>query len=163
MSGFSEKSSNSGLIMLVILVIGLFAIVLIKTPISILFGSIGVETDINTVEARIKKVGSINMGSEPLSVVVTNVEPVKIKPAKNAEVVEVTVPAVCNGCHSAGILGAPKVGNKDDWVERARQGIEALVMSVSKGKGNMPPQGVNFNNDQLKKAIEAMLIKSGLK
>jgi cytochrome c5 len=76
--------------------------------------------------------------------------------------IEATIPIVCDGCHSTGVLGAPKVGSKTDWAERAKQGIEVLAMNASKGKGNMPPQGVSFSNNQLKEAIEAMLVKSEL-
>ena len=43
-----------------------------------------------------------------------------------------------------------------------KQGIDKLIISAVKGKGNMPPQGVSFNNDQIKQAIKGMLSRSGL-
>jgi cytochrome c5 len=47
----------------------------------------------------------------------------------------------CFACHGAGVAGAPKFGDKAAWAPRVQQGMPALVQSVLKGKGAMPPKG----------------------
>ena len=47
----------------------------------------------------------------------------------------------CQGCHGAGIAGAPKLGDKAAWAPRIAQGVDALTASAIKGKGAMPPRG----------------------
>jgi cytochrome c5 len=49
--------------------------------------------------------------------------------------------AQCTTCHTAGVAGAPKFGNKEDWAPRIAKGLDALVQSALHGKGNMPAQG----------------------
>ena len=34
---------------------------------------------------------------------------------------------VCTACHTAGVLGAPKVGSKDAWAPRIAEGVDTLV------------------------------------
>jgi cytochrome c5 len=47
----------------------------------------------------------------------------------------------CIACHSTGVAGAPKVGDKAAWEARLAQGMDALVSTALKGKGAMPPKG----------------------
>jgi cytochrome c5 len=67
--------------------------------------------------------------------------------------------ASCNACHATGIAGAPKFGDKAAWAPRAQQGINALLASVIKGKGAMPPKGgaANASEAELRAAVEHML------
>lgn len=48
---------------------------------------------------------------------------------------------VCYDCHTTGINDAPRLGNYKDWKEIRHFGKEALLESVIKGKGMMPPRG----------------------
>ena len=48
---------------------------------------------------------------------------------------------VCSACHSTGINGAPKMGDRAAWGPRIAQGKEALYSHVIEGKGNMPARG----------------------
>ena len=59
------------------------------------------------------------------------------------------------GCHKA---MAPKLGDKKDWQAVAKQGTDALVASVVKGKGAMPPKGgaAALSNADIKAAVEYM-------
>jgi cytochrome c5 len=61
----------------------------------------------------------------------------------------------CAGCHKA---MAPKLGDKKDWQAVAKQGTDALVASVVKGKGAMPPKGgaASLSNADIKAAVEYM-------
>ncbi|MEO8186182.1 MAG: c-type cytochrome [Burkholderiaceae bacterium] len=65
----------------------------------------------------------------------------------------------CNVCHAAGIVGAPKFGDKTAWAPRLGQGIDALTASVTKGKGAMPPRGAvaNVSDAELRAAVEHMV------
>ncbi len=51
--------------------------------------------------------------------------------------------ASCAACHGAGVAGAPKAGDKAAWAPRLKTGVDAMVASVIKGKGAMPPKGGN--------------------
>ena len=49
----------------------------------------------------------------------------------------------CAACHASGAAGAPKSGDKAAWAPRIKKGEDALVASVIKGLGVMPPRGGN--------------------
>lgn len=101
---------------------------------------------------RIQPVGSVN-------VAVADAAPAA--PRSGAEVVA----ASCNSCHAAGVLGAPKVGDKAAWSQRmaAEGGVDGLTASAIKGKGGMPPKGGAMVSDaELRAAIEDMLSNSGV-
>jgi cytochrome c5 len=49
----------------------------------------------------------------------------------------------CSACHASGAAGAPRSGDKAAWAPRIKKGEEALVASVIKGLGVMPPRGGN--------------------
>jgi cytochrome c5 len=46
--------------------------------------------------------------------------------------------ANCGACHNA---MSPKLGDKAAWAPLIKQGTDALVAAVIKGKGMMPPRG----------------------
>ena len=60
---------------------------------------------------------------------------------------------ICSTCHTPGIAGAPKVGDKAAWAPRVAQGIDALTASAIKGKGAMPPKGGSSASDADIKAV----------
>ncbi len=65
----------------------------------------------------------------------------------------------CNACHATGVAGAPKFGDKAAWAARSKAGVNALVVSVVKGKGAMPPKGgvASASDAELRAAVEHML------
>jgi cytochrome c5 len=65
----------------------------------------------------------------------------------------------CSVCHAAGVANAPKLGDKAAWAPRAATGKDALLGSVIKGKGAMPPKAGNgeLKDDDIKAAIDFML------
>jgi cytochrome c5 len=67
----------------------------------------------------------------------------------------------CVVCHADGLSGAPRLGNAEEWKPRVPAGKAALVDSVRKGKGLMPPRGGNdtFTDDDLRAAVDYMLSK----
>ncbi|MEO7066114.1 MAG: c-type cytochrome [Rhodanobacter sp.] len=67
---------------------------------------------------------------------------------------------LCTSCHTAGIAGAPKLGDKSMWAPRLAQGIDTLVKHAIDGyhgpDGNfMPPKGGNpaLTDEQVTNAV----------
>ncbi|MFM2342564.1 MAG: hypothetical protein RLZZ592_2217 [Pseudomonadota bacterium] len=72
--------------------------------------------------------------------------------------------STCSACHAAGMLGAPKFGDAGAWAPRIGKGLEALVQSALKGKGNMSPQGGGDNSDyEVARAVVYMANAGGAK
>ena len=72
--------------------------------------------------------------------------------------------AQCTACHTAGVAGAPKLGDADAWAPRIKTGYEALLASVLKGKGAMGAQGGgDFNDLELGRAVVYIANKGGAK
>jgi cytochrome c5 len=65
----------------------------------------------------------------------------------------------CVACHASGVANAPKFGDKAAWAPRAATGKDALLASVIKGKGAMPPKAgaADLKDDDIKAAIDYML------
>jgi cytochrome c5 len=65
----------------------------------------------------------------------------------------------CAACHSAGVAGAPKTGDKTAWGPRLKSGKDALYASVLKGKGAMPAKGGNasLTEADVKASVDYML------
>jgi cytochrome c5 len=68
----------------------------------------------------------------------------------------------CTVCHTAGVAGAPKPGDKAAWAPRIKTGMDALMQSVIKGKGAMPPKAGNpaLSDAEIRAAIEYMVSQS---
>lgn len=65
----------------------------------------------------------------------------------------------CSVCHAAGVAGAAKLGDKAKWEPLVKQGTAALVASVIKGKGAMPPKAgaASLSEADIKAAVEYMI------
>lgn len=65
----------------------------------------------------------------------------------------------CVACHAAGVANAPKLGDKAAWAPRVATGKAALVASVVKGKGAMPPKAGNagLTDADISAAVDYML------
>ena len=66
----------------------------------------------------------------------------------------------CSTCHTPGIAGAPKVGDKAAWAPRIAQGIDALTANAIKGKGAMPPKGGSSASDADIKAVVTYMVNA---
>ena len=64
----------------------------------------------------------------------------------------------CFACHGTGVPGAPQKGDKEAWAPRLASGSEALLNSVKKGKGAMPPGGLcgDCSDEQFSALIDYM-------
>jgi cytochrome c5 len=97
----------------------------------------------------------------------------RIRPVGSVEVKDVTdvaslktgeqvFSAQCTACHTAGALGAPKLGDADAWAPRTKTGFDALLHSALTGKGQMPPQGGgDFTDFEIARAVVYMANKGG--
>ena len=70
--------------------------------------------------------------------------------------------ATCQACHGAGVLGAPKVGDKAAWTPRIAKGTNTLYESALNGFNMMPPHGGNaaLKDDEVKSAVDYMISKA---
>jgi cytochrome c5 len=65
---------------------------------------------------------------------------------------------VCSACHTAGINGAPKIGDHAAWGPRIAQGKETLYKDAIAGKGNMPPKGgTNWPDVTIRMTVDYMV------
>ncbi len=70
--------------------------------------------------------------------------------------------AVCAACHSTGVAGAPKTGDKASWETRVATGMDAMMTVAIDGKGAMPARGgQNVGDEELQAAIIYMTKESG--
>ena len=72
---------------------------------------------------------------------------------------------VCTACHAAGVLGAPKVGDKALWQPRFAQGLDTLVTHAVTGIRAMPAKGgdPSLTETHIKDSIIYMLGETGIK
>jgi len=74
--------------------------------------------------------------------------------------------ASCAACHDAGMMGAPKPGDKAAWTPRIAQGLEVMVKKSLEGfqgaTGAMPAKGGNasLTNEEITNAVAFMVDKS---
>ena len=69
------------------------------------------------------------------------------------------VDAQCMKCHGTGVGGAPKIGDRAAWTQRAQQGLDVVVRSAIHGHGAMPPRGgmADLTDTEFKSAVVYML------
>ncbi len=74
--------------------------------------------------------------------------------------------ASCGGCHDAGMMGAPKPGDKAAWAPRIAQGVEVVTKNSIAGftgkAGMMPAKGGNpaLTDEQITNAVAYIIDKS---
>ncbi len=109
---------------------------------------------------RIKPVGTVV--TDPAALVKVAAKPAAREPMSGEQVNS----KLCAGCHAAGVLAAPKTGDKAAWSARltAAGGIDGLVTSALQGKNAMPPKGgdPSLSDDEIHAAVEYLLKQGGL-
>ena len=67
--------------------------------------------------------------------------------------------SVCAACHTEGVAGAPRLGNREDWRPHLTQGEAALMQSVMQGKGSMPVKGtvLDASEEELRATVRYMV------
>ena len=123
--------------------------------------SFSVKADGGIVD-RIKKVGTVCVtgiacDSDVTSETATAAEPVV---ADAVSPVEDNYKKSCATCHNAGLVGAPKLGDKAQWATRLEKGIDVLYSSSINGlPPAMPAKGMCFSctDDDLKALVDYMV------
>jgi len=130
------------------LFIAFFAIAIVTY--SGMFGARKANADEEAVAARILPVARVELAAAGAG------------GAKGAKSGEEVVNGACGACHTAGVAGAPKIGDKAGWAPRLAQGLDALVKSATAGKNAMPPKGgADVTPLELARAVVFMANKSG--
>jgi len=72
----------------------------------------------------------------------------------------------CAACHEAGMMGAPKPGDKAAWAPRIAQGMDVMTKNSLQGftgkVGMMPAKGgnVNLTSEEITNAVAFIVSKS---
>lgn len=86
--------------------------------------------------------------------------PTEAAPPAQADAGKAIYNKTCALCHSAGVGGAPKSGDKADWAPRIAQGKDVLYKHAIEGytgaKGMMPARGgsTTLSDDEVKAAVD---------
>ena len=111
-------------------------------------------------------------GEEPAPVVAAvaeNIKPVaavEVAAASDVHVVKTgaeVVKGVCAMCHAAGLMNAPKIGDKGQWGPRIALGYETLVKHAVEGIRTMPAKGGNpdLTEGEIAAAVAEMANQAG--
>ncbi|KAK51795.1 c-type cytochrome [Bordetella bronchiseptica] len=98
----------------------------------------------------------------------------RIAPVAGFELVDANAPkvhktgeqvftAVCTACHTAGVAGAPKMGDNAAWAPFIKAGYDAMLNVALHGKGGMPAKGGNpaLSDYEVARAVVYMANQSG--
>ncbi|SHH50593.1 c-type cytochrome [Pollutimonas bauzanensis] len=98
----------------------------------------------------------------------------RIKPVAGFSLVDANAPKVmktgqqvfdstCTACHTAGVAGAPKIGDTAAWAPFIKAGYEDLIKNAIHGIKGMPPKGGNpaLSDFEVERAVVYMVNKSG--
>ena len=111
--------------------------------------------------------GSDALGAQAVAQRVQPVGRVEIKDASDPASLksgEQVYAAVCTACHTAGVAGAPKMGDVAGWAPRIATGHEALLTSALRGKGAMAAQGGgDFSDLEIDRAVVYLANQGGAK
>ena len=106
----------------------------------------------NAVLERIKPVGEVRIDSSNM---VASAEITEAVERSGEEIYN----SKCAGCHTSGIMGAPKYASLSDWSSRIDLGLDKLTASAIAGKGGMPARGtcMDCSDDEIKVTVQYML------
>jgi cytochrome c5 len=111
--------------------------------------------------------GSDGLGAEAVARRIQPVGAVEVKDVSDPASMktgEQVYAAVCTACHTAGVAGAPKLGDADTWAPRITTGYDALLNSALKGKNAMGAQGGgDYSDVEIGRAVVYMANKGGAK
>lgn len=139
------------------LVIFTFAIMIIA---GVFGGKSGADPDADArLQARIAPLGTVI--TDPAALLKTAAAAAPHAALSGDQVVA----QVCSACHGAGVMGAPKIGDKAAWGARVKSegGLDGLLSWALKGKNLMPARGgrPDLSDAEMKSAIQLMLKQSG--
>jgi cytochrome c5 len=150
-----EKGYSFGQIVLASIV-GIIGIVLFVLLVAKIFGV----TDTIDVAEPVAAVSQVEENIKPVAAVEVAAAGATSGAEKSGEEV---VKAVCSMCHAAGLMNAPKIGDKAQWQPRIAQGYETLVKHAIEGIRTMPARGGNpsLTDGEVASAVANMANASG--
>jgi cytochrome c5 len=150
-----EKGYSFGQIVLAS-VVGIVGIVLFVLLVAKIFGV----TDTIDVAEPTAAVSQVEENIKPVAAVEVAAAGATSGAEKSGEEV---VKAVCSMCHTAGLMNAPKIGDKGQWQPRIAQGYETLVKHAIEGIRTMPARGGNpsLTDGEVASAVANMANASG--
>lgn len=150
-----EKGYSFGQIVLASIV-GVIGIVLFVLLVAKIFGV----TDTIDVAEPTAAVSQVEENIKPVAAVEVAAAGATSGAEKSGEEV---VKAVCSMCHAAGLMNAPKIGDKGQWQPRIAQGYETLVKHAIEGIRTMPARGGNpsLTDGEVASAVANMANASG--
>jgi cytochrome c5 len=110
---------------------------------------------IETVNQRIAPVGRVEVAA-----VDPDAAPAEPKPASEV------YSSVCSACHNAGVAGAPKADDGDEWARRLEEkGLDTLVSHSINGFQGMPARGGNPNlsDEEVAGTVAYILEQAGVR
>src|SRR4029450_13860528 len=121
--------------------------ILLSQPVT--SGTKGEHEDDSAILARIRPVGQVTLAA-----------PAAPKGQMTGEQV---YGQLCKTCHEAGVLNAPKFGDKASWAKLVAQGQATTVDHAIKGIRSMPPKGGSSDlaNVEVERAVVFMANKAG--
>ena len=101
---------------------------------------------------RIKPIGEVRIDS---STMVASADSTETAERSGEEIYN----GKCAGCHTSGIMGAPKYASLADWTSRIDLGLDKLTDSAIAGKGGMPARGtcMDCSDNDIKVTVQYML------
>jgi len=122
----------------------------------------GADGDEKTILERIHPVGRVEIGSGVPVAAPTPVAAASAAPDAKPDGKKV-YDSACTACHTAGIAGAPKTGDKAAWAARIAQGNNTLYEHAIKGfqgkGGVMPAKGgaTQLSDAEVRAAVDFMV------
>lgn len=128
-------------------------------PIFVIIGLVYFVTSANKPQA-----GAVDL-EQAITARIQKVGAVTIRDANRAmKTGEQVFAAQCSACHTAGLAGAPRMGDTAAWAPRIKTGYDALLNSALKGKNAMAAQGGgNFDNFEIARAVVYIANAGGAK
>jgi cytochrome c5 len=121
------------------------------------------ETKMGKIEATVTSVKLIGAAAVLLSALGLAILPQATRAQAAERSGEQVVKGQCVKCHEKGVGGAPKVGDRNAWATRMKQGMDALVASAIRGHGGMPARGdkADLTDSEVRSAILYMFNPAG--
>lgn len=109
----------------------------------------------NNLVQRIEPIGQLNYSDQEI-VETAEAKVVKANLYNNGEEV---YNAVCQSCHTSGILNSPKYGDSAEWNKRLNKGKETLYANAINGIGAMPAKGgrSDLSNEMIEMGVDYIL------
>ena len=158
-SSFIKTPQQLVVVILLAFLVPIFGIVLLVTLVLSQPGADPNALQPEAVAKRLQPVGKVEFGPVMAAAgPAAKAKSGKAGPADGKSVYD----KVCVACHQVSVAGSPRLGDKAAWAPRLKSGIDALVQSVLKGKGAMPPRAGNpaLSDAEVKAAVEFMTSQS---